>query len=116
MKPSRTGQTKPTATAGETRPGPLGRPVARVLAGTLILAALAWGAVELWGESQDDAADVAAPAPTISEPAAPPAPTASENSPGNTAPTDRDPTPQSGSGGDSEVNTPTGTQTPPPAQ
>ena len=94
MKPSRTEQNKTSATAQETRPGPLGRPVAVVLGVGLVLAAIAWGAVELWGESQDDAADVAAPAQTISEPAAPSATTASENSPGNTAPTDRDPTSQ----------------------
>lgn len=113
MKPSNTGQTNPTATARETRPGPPGRPVLKVLVAALILAALAWGAVEIWGESQDVDPDVAAPPPAAREPARPSAPIASENSLGNTAPTDRDPTPQSGTGGESEVNTPDGTQSAP---
>jgi hypothetical protein len=101
-------------TASKVRPGPLGRPVAIVLASALILAFVAWAAVELWGETQDT--DTPPAATESSEPSPPSTPTPNNgtiNTPDNTAPTDRDPTPPSGTGGDSESTSPDGTQNAP---
>lgn len=107
-------------TAAETRPGPLGRPVAIVLGCALVLVLVAWGAMEIWGESQDDAADVAPTAPSVTEPAGqtsmPSTGAASESQsrdePGNTAPSDPAPAASSTTGGNSAVNAPGGTQPP----
>lgn len=41
-------------TGKETRQGPLGKPVLMVLIGGLLLAILAWGGAELFGESTDN--------------------------------------------------------------
>lgn len=86
-------------TAAETRPGPLGRPVAIVLGCALVLVLVAWGAMEIWGESQDDAADVAPTAPSVTEPAG----QTSIPSTGAASST---------TGGKSAVNAPEGTQPP----
>lgn len=42
-----------TETATEARQGRFGRPVLMVLVCSLVLALLAWGGVEMWGERQD---------------------------------------------------------------
>ncbi|MBO9124052.1 MULTISPECIES: hypothetical protein [unclassified Rhizobium] len=44
---------KVTETATEARQGSYGRPVLMVLVCSLVLALLAWGGVEMWGERQD---------------------------------------------------------------
>lgn len=108
---------------GATRPGPLGRPVAIVLACALALVAVVWAATEYWGEAQDgdveetgggtvDQPAVTEPAPTPSTDA--PATSApSQSDPAGSAPTESDPTPPSSTGGDSQSTTPDGTlQTP----
>ncbi|MDR6754950.1 hypothetical protein J2Y48_000223 [Mycoplana sp. BE70] len=100
--------------AVQARQGRLGRPVAVVLAGGLLLALIAWGAVEYWGETLDSSV-TGSTAPAVSQPANSPKPDAGTTSedkttPENTAPTDRDPTYQSGTGGPSPVVTPDGTQ------
>lgn len=98
--------------ATRARQGRLGRPVVLVLAVGLLLALIAWGAVEYWGETLDPS-ERGSTTPTASQPSDNPAPevgTENKNTPENTAPTDRDPTYQSGTGGPSPVVTPDGTQ------
>ena len=103
----------------EARQGLLGRPVLMVLIGGLILAFLAWGGVEMWGGSQDR--DAAAPTTTTTsttdntvanQPRG--SGTFDNNTPADepqqTVPTDRDPTPESSTGGASQQVTPDGTQ------
>ncbi len=99
--------------ARNVRPGPLGRPVAVVLTTALVLALVAWAGVELWGETQDTDAT---PAETQSseKPPASSAPSGGTiNTPGNTVPADRDPTPPSSTGGDSQSTSPDGTENAP---
>jgi hypothetical protein len=98
-------------TAKEARQGLLGKPVLMVLIGGLLLAAIAWGVAEIYGESTDDSAtqtshennpgsqnaqpnDVTSPSPDL---------------PKANTPVDKDPTPQTGTGGDSQTKNPAGT-------
>ncbi|HVK90882.1 MAG TPA: hypothetical protein VM468_05670 [Mycoplana sp.] len=102
--------------ATQARQGSFGRPVALVLAGGLILALIAWGAVEYWGETQDNAAEATNSEPAVHQSQPQPqsgntadtAPSTEQKA--GTAPTDRDPTYESGTGGQSPVVTPDGTQ------
>ncbi|MEP7454943.1 hypothetical protein [Phyllobacterium sp. SB3] len=97
-------------TAREARQGPLGKPVLLVLVGGLLLAAVAWGGAELFGESTDNKANVTQQensAPDQNKPsdqATPP----SGDQPTTNAPAENT-TPQSGSGGDTQANPPSNT-------
>lgn len=90
-------------TGKETRQGPLGKPVLLVLAGGLLLALVAWGGAEFFGESTDDNATQSgqeAPAAgqnRSSDDATPPA----GDQPTTNAPAEN-PKPQTGSGGDTQ--------------
>ncbi|MBB4187865.1 hypothetical protein [Sinorhizobium terangae] len=94
----------------ETRPGGLGLRVLAVLTAGLFLALLAWGAVELWGEGNDNdqATEQTQPAPSSEQTGSvgnqTPAP-----ADGQPAPTDRSPTAPSGTGGPSQQTSPDGT-------
>ncbi|MGQ3211972.1 MAG: hypothetical protein ACT6U0_16630 [Shinella sp.] len=94
--------------AQESRQGGLGRPVLMVLGISLALALLVWGGVEIWGERVDPTVDTEQ---TSSTNGTPTQDTIDNTVPGGgeTVPTERDPTPQSGSGGDSQSDTPDGT-------
>lgn len=98
-------------TGKETRQGPLGKPVLLVLVGGLLLALVAWGGAELFGESTDNnAIQSGQEAPTAGQnqsldDAKPP----SGDQPTSKAPGDPNPTPQSGTGGDTQANPPSNT-------
>ncbi|MCA1406769.1 hypothetical protein I6F26_07020 [Ensifer sp. IC3342] len=98
--------------ARETRPGGLGLRVLAVLTGGLFFALLAWGAVELWGEmnDSDQTTEQTQPAPSSEQTGSvgngSPAPADAQQP----APTDRDPTAQSGTGGPSQQTSPDGTE------
>jgi hypothetical protein len=79
-------------TATEARQGRKGTPVLKVLVVALILAALAWGAAEWWGESTD---------PPAEQTATPPA---GEATPGNSGPA---PSPATGNEPVTQPNAPT---------
>ena len=98
-----------TYAARESRQGGLGRPVLRVLGISLALVFLVWGAVEIWGEATD-ASDPVDTSQTSSTTNDTPAGAIDDTAPGTgqTVPTDRDPTQQSGTGGDSQRVTPDG--------
>jgi hypothetical protein len=98
---------KVTLNATEARQGAIGRPVLMVLVGGLFLALLAWGAAEIFGESTDNdaATDVQQTEPARSTAPAGDVTTPNQGTIDNTppsgepmqpAPTDRDPTPQTG--------------------
>lgn len=95
----------------EARQGGLGRPVLRVLGISLVLVLLVWGAVEIWGEKTDPSAPLDTSQTSSTTSGTPTQDTIKEDAPGggNTAPTDRDPTQPSGTGGDSQSVTPDGT-------
>ncbi|OJF94436.1 hypothetical protein [Pararhizobium antarcticum] len=97
---------KVEATAVEARQGRLGRPVLYVLVGGLFLAMIAWGAAEFFGEAVDNdaATEVTQPTTGTSTPATPDnQPVVDNTQPAGesqqTAPVDRDPTPETGTGG-----------------
>lgn len=94
--------------ATEARQGRTGMPVLLVLAAGLILALIAWGSAEWWGEATDSPTEQSTAAPPAAP--APPsqAPTAGT---GNTAPTESTPHSQSGSGGPVPTTNPSGTTT-----
>jgi cytoskeletal protein RodZ len=98
--------------ARESRQGGLGRPVLKVLGISLALAFLVWGAVEIWGERVDPSSpvDSSQTSSTSNGTQTPSQDTIDNTAPdgGQTAPADRDPTPQSGTGGDSQRVTPDG--------
>ena len=96
--------------ARETRQGGPGRPILKVLGASLVLAFLAWGAVEIWGERIDPSAPVDDTQTSSTSDGTPTQDTIDDSVPGGsqTVPTDRDPTPQSGTGGDSQRVTPDG--------
>ncbi|MCV9960413.1 hypothetical protein OIU34_00745 [Pararhizobium sp. BT-229] len=89
----------------EARQGLLGRPVLFVLLAGLALAVVAWAGAEIFGESTDNdaATQVQENAPIAKE--TPPSGqgtmdnTPATGDPAQTAPADKDPTPQTGSGG-----------------
>jgi len=97
-------------TAKEARQGPLGKPVLLVLLGGLLLAVIAWGGAELFGESTDNNATVSgqeSPAAGQNKPsdqATPP----SGDQPTTNAPVESS-TPQSGTGGDTQAKPPSNT-------
>ena len=96
--------------ARETRQGGPGRPVLKVLGISLVLAFLAWGIVEIWGERIDPSAPVDDTQTSSTSNGTPTQDTIDDSVPGGgqTVPTDRDPTQQSGTGGDSQRVTPDG--------
>ncbi|MBN9056651.1 hypothetical protein [Shinella sp. NM-101] len=99
--------------AREARQGGPGWPVLKVLGISLVLVFLVWGAVEFWGDRADPSAPVDASQTSSTENGAgePSQNTIDDSVPGGgqTVPTDRDPTPQTGTGGDSQRVTPDGT-------
>ena len=96
--------------ARETRQGGPGRPVLKVLGISLVLAFLAWGVVEIWGERIDPSAPVDDTQTSSTSNGTSTQDTIDDSVPGGgqTVPTDRDPTQQSGTGGDSQRVTPDG--------
>lgn len=83
--------------ATEARQGRPGVPVLLVLVAGLVLAVVAWGSAEWWGEATDPPTDQTNAAPQAASPqSTEEAPTAGT---GNNAPTDRTPHSQSGTGG-----------------
>ena len=89
-------------TARESRQGPLGKPILWVLIGGLLLALVAWGGAEMFGESTDNKATQGPNSPTTgqnkpSDQATPP----TGDQPTTNAPVEK-PTPQTGSGGDTQ--------------
>ena len=105
-------------TAVEARQGLLGRPVLMVLIGGLFLAMIAWGIAEMYGEAVDNDAATDVNQTTTAEPNAVVTPTDQkviDNTPPageqmQSAPTDRDPTAESGTGGESQSVAPAGTE------
>jgi len=105
-------------TSVEARQGLLGRPVLMVLIGGLVLAMIAWGISEMYGEAVDNDAATDVNQTSTSTPNAVVTPTDQkviENAPPagekmQTAPTDRDPTAESGTGGDTQSVAPAGTE------
>jgi hypothetical protein len=98
--------------ARETRQGGPGVPVLKVLGASLVLALLVWGAVELWGNKIDPTPPTSQTRDSTTTDGEPAQNTFDNNVPQGTeetVPTDRDPTPQSGTGGDSQTVTPDGT-------
>lgn len=97
--------------ARETRQGGPGRPVLKVLGISLALALIAWGAVEIFGERIDPSAPVDTTQTSSTTSGEPTQDTIDNSVPGGgeTVPTDRSPTQQSGTGGDSQRVTPDGT-------
>ena len=90
-------------TGKEARQGPLGKPVLLVLIGGLLLAVIAWGGAELFGESTDNKATIAEPENSS---AGQNAPNDKALSPAGDQPTTNAPPenarPQTGSGGETQ--------------
>jgi hypothetical protein len=103
-------------TSTEARQGRYGKPVFYVLACSLILAVIAWTAAEIWGEATDqDASGSVVDTPSQIETNTPSgAGTFDDNPAGGQSRSpeavDKDPTYQSGTGGDSQQVTPDGTE------
>ncbi len=99
-------------TAREARQGLLGKPILMVLIGGLFLAAIAWGVAEIYGESTDNNASQTnqenTPAGQNAQPGDVTSP--SPDLPNANAPVDKDPTPQTGTGGDSQTKNPPNAQ------
>lgn len=101
-----------TYAAHESRQGGLGRPVLMVLGTSLALVFLVWGAVEIWGKASDPTGSVDNVSQTSSTTSGTPTQDTIDDSVpggGETVPTDREPNPESGTGGDSQSVTPDGT-------
>lgn len=104
------------ATAVQSRQGLLGRPVLIVLIGGLVLAAVAWAVAGQYGEAIDnDAATTKQQTTDTKAVVTPTDQTVIDNKPPagekmQPAPTDRDPTAESGTGGDSQTVMPAGTE------
>lgn len=104
-----------TETATDARQGSYGKPVLMVLIGGLVLALLAWGGVEMWGESQDRDAQPTASSKQDPINAQPSGPGTFDNNAadGSGRPpeaVDRSPTPSGNGGGPTQVTTPNGTE------
>ena len=104
-------------TAPKARQGNIGRPILYVLVGALVLVAVGWIAVESYGESVDNDAvsDVKQTSQGAKAVVTSPNQKVIDNTPTagekvQSAPTDRDPTAESGTGGSSQSLTPTGTE------
>ncbi|MEY9164025.1 cell division protein FtsN [Sinorhizobium fredii] len=97
--------------AAEAKQGRSGTAILAVLLGGLMLAFIVWGAVEIWGESIDS--DRTAETEQM-QPGPSPEQTGSVNqdqsTPAIPAPTDRDPTAQTGTGGEMQQVAPDGTE------
>jgi len=95
--------------AAETRQGGRGFPVLAVLGTSLALVVVVWAAVELWGNYIDPTPENTERTTTNS--GEPTQDTIDNSVPGatQTVPTERDPTPESGTGGESQTVTPDGT-------
>ncbi len=95
--------------AEESRQGGRGIPVLAVLGTSMALAVAVWAAVELWGDYIDPSPENTEQTTTSS--GEPTQDTIDNTVPGGTqtVPTDRDPTPESGTGGESQTVTPDGT-------
>ncbi|NYJ10835.1 cytoskeletal protein RodZ [Rhizobium leguminosarum] len=109
------GEPRVTETATEARQGSYGKPVFAVLVCGILLALLAWGGVEIWGESIDR--DEKPTASTTPDPinAQPSGPGTFDNNAadGSSRPpeaTDRSPSPSGNGGGPTQVTTPAGTE------
>ena len=104
------------ATAVQSRQGLLGRPVLMVLIGGLVLAAVAWAVAGQYGEAIDnDAATTKQQTTDTKAVVTPTDQTVIDNKPPagekmQPAPTDRDTTAESGTGGDSQTVMPAGTE------
>lgn len=109
------GSPKVTETASEARQGSYGKPVFIVLVCGLLLALLAWGGVEIWGESIDQDAQSTASTKTDPIKAQPSGQGTFDNNAadGTSRPpeaTDRSPTPSGSGSGPTQVTTPSGTE------
>lgn len=97
--------------AEEAKQGRSGTAILAVLLGGLLLAFVVWGGVAIWGESTDSdrtaETEQMQPGPSTEQ-------TGSVNqdqaAPAVPAPTDRDPTAQTGTGGEAQQVTPDGTE------
>ncbi len=96
--------------ATDARQGRTGMPVLIVLAAGLILAMVAWGWAEWWGEATDPPGEQQNTAVPQSGPEQAPSQAPAAGS-GNTAPTDSTPHSQSGTGGPVPTTNPTGSTT-----
>jgi len=110
-----TAPAKVAETATEARQGNYGKPVFIVLACGILLALIAWGGVEIWGESIDrDPKPTAStkPDPINAQPSG--AGTFDNNAADGSArppeATDRSPSPSGNGGGPTQVTTPAGTE------
>jgi cytoskeletal protein RodZ len=106
---------KVTETATEARQGTYGKPVFIVLICGMLLALLAWGGVEIWGESIDQDAKPAASTKNDPINAQPSGAGTFDNNPadGSSRPpetTDKSPTPSGSGSGPTQVTTPAGTE------
>jgi hypothetical protein len=97
--------------AEEAKQGRNGSAILAVLLGGLLLAFFAWGAVEIWGESieSDRTAETEQmqPAPSTEQTGSV---NQNQSAPAIPAPTDRDPTAQTGTGGETQQVAPDGTE------
>lgn len=95
--------------AEEVKQGRHGTAVLAVLLGGLVFAFLVWGAVEIWGESTDidrtAETEQVQPPPSEEQTGS-----VSATTPAVPAPVDRDPTAQTGTGGESQQVSPDGTE------
>ncbi len=108
-----TGSPKVTETATEGRQGSYGKPVFMVLVCGLLLALLAWGGVEIWGESIDRDAVPSASTKTDPINAQPSGAGTFDNNAadGSSRPptaTDQSPTPSGSGSSSTQVTTPSG--------
>lgn len=104
-----------TETATEARQGNYGKPVFIVLVCGIILALLAWGGVEIWGESIDRDGKPTASTKTDPINAQPSGPGTFDNNAadGSSRPpeaTDRNPNPSGSGSGPTQVTTPSGAE------
>jgi cytoskeletal protein RodZ len=103
------------ATPVQARQGLLGRPVLMVLIGGLVFAAIAWAIAGMYGEAVDNDAATETKQTTTTDTKAVVTPTDQKviDNTGETlqtAPTDQDPTAESGTGDDSQSVAPAGTE------
>ncbi|KQV83375.1 hypothetical protein [Rhizobium sp. Root1220] len=113
IKNNDAGPPKVTETATEARQGSYGKPTLIVLGCAMLLALLAWGGVEMWGESIDRDATPTASTKTDPVNAQPSGPDTFDNNAadGSSRPPeaiDRSPTPRAS--GPTQVPTPAGTE------
>ncbi|HXV30026.1 MAG TPA: hypothetical protein VD840_06820 [Sinorhizobium sp.] len=98
----------------EVRQGRFGIRVLAVLAASLVLAMVVWGAIEIWADRTDDdrrtAVEDVQSAPADDQTSSIGDGATSEENRRALAPTDRDPTYQTGTGGPSQQVTPDGTE------